>query len=385
LIRAGWVPQGATPNEVDAEGNVGPHRSPFLRAGEAIVSGLQEYQKQQQQKDERVKFQGDLYNSLRDAGYDPKSAHDAVQKWEFPSQPGGQTLKEKQAEQTTTNEAYRVNREARLQRQNDIANLKTFGGTVSDDDVQAMGVDLESYVKAGGGQAYLDAQGKRQYRIIPFETFQRNVAAGKWTDTEIEKFRTPIVENQRWSDVLTSLGDLGIGEQNLSSLGRLEFEPTKTPFGPVSLPARFNLAAQYLTDPRYTAIKRKVEMAFQAMRTRITGAQASDKEIQRLRDIMPMLKDRPEVFFTTVRAIMDQNQKEMLEQKNMYEAFGRDTTHLDQYLATLTQPNPMIAAPMTPATSQGNEPSFASEAEAEAANLPKGTIILIGGRRARVK
>jgi hypothetical protein len=49
-------------------------------------------------------------------------------------------------------------------------------------------------------------------------------------------------------------------------------------------------------DSKYAALKMKIEQQFNAYRQQITGAAASDKEIERLKEAMPNLTDSPSEF-----------------------------------------------------------------------------------------
>lgn len=56
-----------------------------------IFSGMQEG------KQKKMKSDTDMYQTLREAGYSPQKAFDAVQSGKFPQSPGGDTLKEQKA------------------------------------------------------------------------------------------------------------------------------------------------------------------------------------------------------------------------------------------------------------------------------------------------
>lgn len=88
LLQQGYVPSGVTPNVVQQEGDDVTAR---------IKQGLMAYQAEQKAKDEekaaKLKKQGDMYKTLRDSGYDPKSAYKAVTTSTF-GEPGGLTTAE---------------------------------------------------------------------------------------------------------------------------------------------------------------------------------------------------------------------------------------------------------------------------------------------------
>lgn len=233
-------------------------------------------------------------------------------------------LKQK-AEMTTT-------KEERLTKQNNLNNLRMYGGTVDDENLKDLGLDMESYAKAGGAVATIGKDGKRVWQVMPYEQFKANVAQGKWNASEVKDFQTAVVENNQWKQILKTADELGIGEGDLPYLGQIEFDVVNSPYGTFSLPARFNTFAQYAKDPKYTALKRQIETAFQAFRKRVTGAQAGEKELVYLRQIMPDLKDRPEIFFTVIKQLMQDNESELNAKLEAYKAFGRDTTDLETYM-----------------------------------------------------
>lgn len=110
--------------------------------------------------------------------------------------------------------------------------------------------------------------------------------------------------------------------------GEIQEETINSPMGPISVPARFNLAGQYMKDPKYTAAKNKMERLFQSYRKVITGAQASDKELRMLRPLIASFKDRPEVFFANLDSTENEANALLTSRFDMYDAFGRDTTKL---------------------------------------------------------
>lgn len=127
------------------------------------------------------------------------------------------------------------------------------------------------------------------------------------------------------STMRKDLSELGI---ELGKGGEIEEETIDSPFGPISLPARFNLASQYMKDPKYTAAKNKMERVFQSYRKVVTGAQASDRELKMLRPLVASFKDRPEVFFANLANMEEEADTLLASRFDMYDAFGRDTSKL---------------------------------------------------------
>lgn len=61
-----------------------------------LIAGVMEEKKKSREK--KLNDQMDMYQTLRDAGYDPKSAFEATEKGSFPTAPGGATVKERNAD-----------------------------------------------------------------------------------------------------------------------------------------------------------------------------------------------------------------------------------------------------------------------------------------------
>lgn len=86
LLRAGFVPSGVRPKTIQPDGSAQwENNSRLGRAAKILQTMIYQEQVKSQQRAERMKYQSDMYKSLRDAGYDPKTAYDAVQKNQMPS------------------------------------------------------------------------------------------------------------------------------------------------------------------------------------------------------------------------------------------------------------------------------------------------------------
>jgi len=243
------------------------------------------------------------------------------------------SLLQKQEDYLKQQKEHSMSKEDRLLRGQDLQTLRTYGGSLDDEKLKSYGIDVESYAKAGGATPIIGPDGKRKWQIMPYEQFKAKVSEGKWGKAEIDNFQDRVTENTRWKQVLENASRVGIDESNIEDLGKIEFDVVNTPMGPFSIPAKFNLAGQYLKDPAYTSLKRSIELAFSAFRKRVTGAQAGEKELQLLREIVPSLQDRPGVFFDTIRTLIDGSTNEMKSSLELYKAFGRDTTQLEKYLS----------------------------------------------------
>lgn len=246
--------------------------------------------------------------------------------------PAVMSLLQKQKDFLAQKQTQEMSKEERLLRGQNLQSLRTYGGTLDDEKLKEFGVDVESYARAGGATPIIGPDGTRKWQIMPYEQFKAKVSEGKWGKAEIDNFQDRVTENARWKQVLQNAERVGITEDNIEDLGAIEFDMVNTPLGPFSIPARFNLAGQYMKDPAYTSLKRSIELAFSAFRKRVTGAQAGEKELVLLREIMPSLRDRPGVFFDAIRSLVEGSTNEMRESLELYKAFGRDTSNLEKYL-----------------------------------------------------
>ena len=72
-------------------------------------------------------------------------------------------------------------------------------------------------------------------------------------------------------------------------------------FGPTVISAydgsMTSFIRQFAKTPKFAVAFAEIEKAFQLYRKETTGAQASDKEIARLRPLLPQLSEKPEIFF----------------------------------------------------------------------------------------
>jgi len=128
------------------------------------------------------------------------------------------------------------------------------------------------------------------------------------------------------ADLRKGLDEIGVKDP--SKFGVIEEETIDSEFGPVSLPARFNLVGQYAKDPRYTAMKRKLDRFFNQYRKVITGAQASFQELESLQKAVGSFKDRPGVFFANLGEIEKEMDKALNTRLDIYDDVGRDTSRV---------------------------------------------------------
>lgn len=97
LFRQGFVPKGAEPRRISPDGSVTAFQpSKANRVAAVLTQVLQQAQANEKQRQEKLAKQFDMYKVLRDAGYDTKSAAEAVRKNQFPDAPGGESLEEQE-------------------------------------------------------------------------------------------------------------------------------------------------------------------------------------------------------------------------------------------------------------------------------------------------
>ncbi len=98
FLEQGYTPQGMPRKVINTDtGQVGLEDNSTLAK---LTKGLQTFMIQRQQQQEKLQKElekeTDMYKTLREAGYDSKSAHDAVMKGKFPTVPGEESIKQQQ-------------------------------------------------------------------------------------------------------------------------------------------------------------------------------------------------------------------------------------------------------------------------------------------------
>lgn len=257
--------------------------------------------------------------------------------------PGARSAFEKQREARLEEEAQR--RDLR----NDFSSLVNVGGAVDDKQIERfnkqLGFDLNPQLEEGRGEPLVNRRtGKRRWRVLSNKEWDNKVSQGKFSPTEIEHLQTHQQERRAWTNVKERLQVLGVDENALASSGDISFQAVNSPIGVLSLPARFNLVGQFSKDPRFTAIKKDIELAFQAFRKRVTGAQASDRELKLLRPLLASLKDRPKVFFATVDNQIENIEDSFRDRLDIYRRAGRNTDRFDNFLQETIQQLPKVGA-----------------------------------------
>lgn len=254
------------------------------------------------------------------------------------------------------NPQVKLDRETRLAEEqklrdfrNDFNSLVNFGGTVDEKRIKeyekSLGFTFEDQLEAGRGEPKVDANGNRKWRILSNKEWDTKITRNKFSPDEIEHLQTIRTEYRAWENVERRLSEIGITPESLSKMGSMEFVDVNSPIGIVSLPAKFKLIGQLSKDPRYEAVRKDVEAAFLAFRTRITGAQASDKELKYLRTVIANMQERPGVFFASINNHKENAKFAFNDRLDIYERAGRDTSRFQDFFATGTPGEPTKSEP----------------------------------------
>lgn len=228
--------------------------------------------------------------------------------------------------------------EMRRQTMSDVQKIKFGGRTIDPNDTQsrtraeeALGYGINDAIDAGFAEP-VKIGGKNKIRVLSERDIALRKKAFSNTETDAINSRYDVAKSfKNIKDTLGSIGDLPKDKL----FDKVEFDKVDTGLpgiGVISIPARINLVGQYAKDPKYTAVKRELESAFQAYRKVVTGAQASAAELSYLRNIFPQLTDKPEVFLSTIDNILQRNGRELETRLNTWSDVGRDVTKLrDRY------------------------------------------------------
>jgi len=274
---------------------------------------------------------------------------------------GGKAIKNPRFE-SPANRAKRVRlegREERLDVERDFNRLKEFGGVTSQKQLKrfsdASGFDitsdLENDIGSGRVSKIFDKEGNVAFKIMGQQEFSRMISEGKFSTDEQKTIRQLVDERNAWFKVIDRLEDAGIsailqdpesgeGETPFKSREGLfrfviedgKFGPLGQPVGFASIPARSATARQFLKNPALAGVARDIELAFQKWRIRVTGVQASDKELKVLRRVIASLSDNPRVFFQTVKNFTDNAEQDFNNLLDVKESFGRDVTQFRDLL-----------------------------------------------------
>jgi hypothetical protein len=163
-------------------------------------------------------------------------------------------------------------------------------------------------------------------------TAQETAGQKFFKEPEIADIRDIADTRDTLKEVVSGLDSLGI--KDVTKFGNVEMETIDSNFGKISIPARFNIAAQYTKDPKYVAIQNKLERAFNKYRKIITGAQASNQELNTLRKVFSAFTDRPGVFFENTNTLIAETDRMLKTRFDIYDSVGRDTSKLRKMFTT---------------------------------------------------
>lgn len=188
----------------------------------------------------------------------------------------------------------------------------------------AIGMNPEDALAIGRVEA-TTVNGKPKLKILSDREWANRKRL--FNDKEVDAINSRYDTAKSFKKIVTTLRSIGDLPKDKGIFEGIESEKVESGLpglGVISIPARVKLASQYAKDPRYTAVKRELEAAFSSYRKIVTGAQAAASELVYLRDIFPSLTDKPEVFLSTIDAIIERNGRELETKLNTWEDAGRD-------------------------------------------------------------
>lgn len=219
-------------------------------------------------------------------------------------------------------EVRRVKGEKRRQIGQIANNVDSFGRALDTDNpidiaaIESLGLDLDNLQSLGkaerkpNGRIFIKSKSARD-RIESQKTVPESVqkAISEFKDTR-DILRDSIEEFKNL-DLDSAIQDRNLIEQLFS------------PAGPLSISAKNNLLRQF-QNPRVAALYDKLERAFQKYRIKVTGVQASDKELARLRPLIFNLSQSPEVFLNNADDILQELDQSASNRIGALRAGGRD-------------------------------------------------------------
>ena len=222
-------------------------------------------------------------------------------------------------------EQRRQAQQDRLLRTEERQNLDVTGRVFTSredmsDTGERLGYDFDSALESG----YIvpETMGdKTSYRFLSKTERSELIKTGKIADTHISYLDNVLNTRDSFQEIIDEIKESGIDP---STAGNILFQE----YGPFSLPAAFNLYGQYARDPKYTALKKKLEIGFQEFRKVVTGAQASARELKMLRPLIASFRDRPEVMMETLIDAVERGDRLFENRVGLLEASGRNVKQL---------------------------------------------------------
>jgi len=229
-----------------------------------------------------------------------------------------------------------IGQEERRIREQKLETLNNRGGFVSQSEINKFNEDLgfdafSPTIEALGLTAKIDSKTKeRSYRIPAIRDLNEIAKRKTVSSKEIEFFQTQFDAADTMQEVLNGLSDLGIQDPAvLAKIGKAIPKDYFEGVGPFSLEARFNTISQF-SNPKFNALKQKLERAFQKFRKVITGAQASDKELRTLRPLIASLTSTPEAFFNIANDLISETNRSVDTRLGLMSDIGRDVTKIKE-------------------------------------------------------
>lgn len=228
-------------------------------------------------------------------------------------------------------EARRQHAEERLTRQYELNKVSQYGGKITSQDIEE-NPELNSMIEGYGLRANVDSQTGERTWTIPDRYRQRAMASQQnVTPSEKEFFDNALDAIDTGNEIVQGLGEIGVSD--LRNIGKVQSETIMSEMGPFSIPARFYLAGQYAKDPKYTALKSKLERLFQKYRKVITGAQASYAELKLLRPLIASFSQRPDVFFENIKTMNDEGIRMLESRIQTSKDIGRNVGTLEETIS----------------------------------------------------
>ena len=245
---------------------------------------------------------------------------------EFPKEETG--FQREKFEFEKEKEARMLSQEERRNLQIKIDNVDSFGATIGpkefDEVLTTTGQDISDWQERWGLK-----KDKEENIRLPSKK-ERDVIVGRETipPAELEHLNDYVESADIMREVLVEIKKQGIEDpETFRQIGKAIPRGYFKGIGPLSPKARFDLIAN-LQDPRFAALKDKLDRAFQKYRKIITGAQASDKELKTIRPLVANFLQAPERFFINANDIVSEADRAFNRRLDLMESVGRDVSGL---------------------------------------------------------
>lgn len=229
----------------------------------------------------------------------------------------------------------RKQREERLQKQYELTKTREFGGRISLEEIDnnEQGIDFNSLIEGYGLTPKTNPGTGEKFYDIPSDIERREITKrGTISTKEMEYLDNYMNLIDGTDETIKSLQDLGV--VSISDIGTIKTEMVENPnFGPVSMPARFDLLAQYKKDPKYKIIKDKLDRLFQVYyRKPVTGQQAGAKELELLRRAFASFTQRPQILVGDLQEISNEANRAVDNRLNSMKNVGRDISKFEEQI-----------------------------------------------------